>query len=68
MPLIGYNRLLNNVFTDGRMWKKHGIHKSQVVRRNRKIDDGAPDLWALASNLIDQSVEKGLIAPDDTNE
>jgi putative hydrolases of HD superfamily len=58
--------LMHNVFTDGRMWQKHGIRKSQVVQRNRKIDDGAPDLWTLARNLIDQSVERGQLASDDT--
>ena len=57
--------LLNNVFTEGLMWKKHGIRKSQVVRRNCKIDKGAPDLWSLASHLIDRAVEKGQIIPDE---
>jgi putative hydrolase of HD superfamily len=40
--------LMHNVFTNGQMWKRHGIVKSQVIDRNRKIADGAPDLWAFA--------------------
>jgi putative hydrolase of HD superfamily len=40
---------------------------SQVIQRNQKIDAGAPDLWAFASDLIDQAVDRGLLAPDDPN-
>ncbi len=54
--------LMHNVFTNGRMWQKHNIVKSQVVDRNRKIDDGAPDLWRFARNLIDQAVADGHLA------
>ena len=55
--------LMHNVFTDGRMWKKHGIVKSQVIGRNRKIADGAPDLWTFARKLIQQAVDDGHLAP-----
>jgi putative hydrolases of HD superfamily len=51
--------LMHNVFTDGRMWKKHGIVKSQVIDRNRKIADGAPDLWTFARNLIEKAANDG---------
>jgi 5'-deoxynucleotidase YfbR-like HD superfamily hydrolase len=55
--------LINNVFTDGRMWQNHGIVKSQVVGRNAKIADGAPDLWTFARDLIEKAVEDGILAP-----
>jgi putative hydrolase of HD superfamily len=58
--------LMHNVFTEGRMWQKHGIRKSQVVDRNRKINEGAPDLWAFARDLIDKAVGRGQLAPDET--
>jgi hypothetical protein len=48
--------LMHNVFTDGTDVEKHGIVKSQVVDRNRKIADGAPDLWAFARELIEKAV------------
>lgn len=51
--------LIHNVFTNGRMWKKHAIVKSQVIARNRTIADGAPDLWAFACNLIEKAVADG---------
>lgn len=55
--------LMHNVFTHGQMWKQHGIVKSQVVDRNRKIADGAPDLWAFARELIEKAVNDGHLAP-----
>ena len=60
--------LMHNAFTEGRMWKKHGIRKSQVVARNQKIDAGAPELWAFASDLIDKAVDRGQLAPDESND
>jgi len=54
--------LLHNYSTNGIMWRTHGIEKGQVVARNDPIDDGAPDLWAFAAYLIDDAVEKGILA------
>jgi len=54
--------LMHNVFTNGRMWKKHGIVKSQVIDRNCKITDGAPDLWTFARDLIEKAVNDGHLA------
>jgi putative hydrolase of HD superfamily len=55
--------LMHNVFTDGQMWKRHGIVKSQVVDRNRKIADGALDLWTFAREMIEKAVNNGHLAP-----
>lgn len=55
--------LLHNPFTKGQMWKRHGIVQSQVIGRNRKIADGAPDLWTFARDLIEKAVDDGHLAP-----
>ncbi|BBO87762.1 HD domain-containing protein [Desulfosarcina ovata] len=55
--------LMHNVFTDGKMWQRHGIVKSQVVERNQRIDAGAPDLWRFARELIESAVDRGHLAP-----
>jgi putative hydrolases of HD superfamily len=55
--------LMHNLFTHGQMWEKHGIVKSQVVSRNCKIADGAPDLWTFARDLIEKAVNDGHLAP-----
>ncbi len=54
--------LLHNYSTNGIMWRKHGIDKGQVVARNDFIADGAPDLWDFAAYLIDDAVDKGILA------
>jgi putative hydrolase of HD superfamily len=53
--------LLHNYNTDGLMWKKNGIKSSQVISRNRPIEDGAPPLWDYAAGLIDDAVRKGFL-------
>lgn len=56
--------VLMNFLNKGGTWKEHNISKEQVVNRNRRIEDGAPALWELASQLIDEAVEKGLLRDD----
>lgn len=52
--------LMLNDATEGKVWKEHGIHLSQVLRRNEKTSDGSSELWEYAyENLIRPNVEKG---------
>jgi putative hydrolase of HD superfamily len=53
--------LLHNYNTEGFMWKKHNIKKTQVITRNRRIEEGAPVLWKYASALIDDAVNRGYL-------
>ncbi len=55
--------IMHNYLTGGAMWRHHGITKDQVVERNRPMEEGAPELWRYASALIDDAVEKGMLAP-----
>lgn len=55
--------LIHNAFTQGQMWQRHGIVKSQVVERNQRIEAGAPDLWHFARELIENAVSRGHLAP-----
>lgn len=55
---------LHNIYTDGRTWREHGISAKQVLNRNRPIEDGAPDLWDMAQQLIEEAVMKGHVARD----
>jgi len=55
--------IMHNYLTGGVMWRHHGIKKAQVVERNMPMEQGAPDLWRYASALIDDAVEKGMLAP-----
>jgi putative hydrolases of HD superfamily len=44
--------VLHNYFTNGRSWREHGITQKQALAKNRKIADGAKELWAFARSLI----------------
>lgn len=54
--------VLLNYLTKGGSWHEHNIIKAQVVNRNKRIADGAPELWEFASNLIDDAVSKGYLS------
>ncbi len=45
--------ILNNYVTDGKVWRANGIQKQQVLERNRHMEEGAPELWAYALQLIE---------------
>lgn len=53
--------VLLNILNKGGTWNEHGIKKSQVVNRNKHINDGAPALWEFASDRIDDAVAKGYL-------
>jgi len=48
--------VLQNVFTEGRSWREHGIRQEQALSKNRAIADGSPVLWQAVESLIKQSL------------
>jgi len=57
-----FQPMLHNVVTKGKAWQKHGVKKSQVIRKNTPMQEGAADLWEYMSNLLDGAAEQGFIA------
>ncbi len=55
--------LLHKYLTGGTTWKKNGVSRSMVLEKNKHTAEGAPELWAYARSLIDESVEKGYLQP-----
>ncbi len=58
-----FHPLLHNYFSRGVAWQRHGVTADRVVERNRHIADGAPALWEVARQLIDQAVAQGFLPP-----
>ena len=56
-----FQPLLLNHRSGGAAWKKHGINRDQVVRRNRHIEDGAPELWRYALEMIEDAEARGYL-------
>jgi len=57
-----FQPLLHNYFTEGHSWRQHGIQKEQVLSRMQLVDEGSSFLWDYVVTLIDDAVEKGLLA------
>ena len=55
--------LLLNYVNEGIGWQRHGVRADQVRALNRTIDDGSPELWRYASELIEDAVRRGYLAP-----
>ena len=54
--------LLHNYHTQGGTWKQHDINKSQVMRRMRPVELGAPKLWPMVLDIVENSVRAGFLA------
>ena len=55
--------LLHNYHSRGKGWKEHAITRSQVVGHNGQIQAGSAKLWEFALEIIEESVQKGYLAP-----
>lgn len=51
--------LLNNRATHGRMWQKHKVTSDMVLKRNQPIEEGAPELWEYAADMIRDAINNG---------
>ena len=58
-----FQPLLLNYHSGGATWRRHGVRRAQVVKRNRHIRDGAPELWDYAKELIARAVDEGRLEP-----
>lgn len=53
--------VLQNYETEGYTWKKNGITKSQILEKNRHIQEGSKEIWDFFLSLIDDCVRKGYL-------
>ncbi len=53
--------LLCNYHTQGRSWQEHGVHRDQVLERNRHIGEGAPELWEYVEEMLAAAVAESYL-------
>ncbi len=53
--------LLQNASNNGGTWSEYGIGYEQVLEKKGMIKDGSTAIWNYAENLINESVEKGIL-------
>lgn len=62
--------LLQNASNNGGTWREFDVKYDKVIEKKKAIKDGSEELWKFAENLIDESVEKGILSspltPKDT--
>ena len=53
--------LLQNTSNDGGTWKEFDVDYDKVYEKKKVIKDGSTSLWNYAENLINESVDKGIL-------
>ena len=56
--------LLLNDASDGKSWKEHGVHKSQIYKRNKHTGEGSREIWEYMQKLIDRHIQLGHVTDD----
>jgi putative hydrolase of HD superfamily len=56
-----FQPLLLNYNTDGHTWKRPGITSDKVLKRNDVTEANAPILYDYVKELIESSIEKGIL-------
>ena len=51
--------LLLNDASNGRSWAEHGVHKSQIYKRNEHTSEGSREIWEYMKKLVDKHIQLG---------
>lgn len=62
--LDNFQPLLLNDASDGKSWEEHGVHKSQVCRRNARIPETSEIVWEKMLEIMDKHIKKGHLQAD----
>ena len=62
--LDNFQPLLLNDASEGISWEEHGVHKSQVCRRNERIPETSQIVWEKMLEIMDKHIEKGTLRGD----
>ena len=54
--------LLQNASNNGGTWREFDVKFDKVIEKKKAIKDGSEELWKFAKQLIDKSVEKGILS------
>lgn len=54
--------LLQNASNNGGTWREFDVKYDQVMEKKQVIKYGSEELWKFAKQLIDESVEKGILS------
>jgi len=53
--------LICNYLTGGHTWVKYGVKSDKVLERNLLVKEGAPELWKLVEEIVEDSIKMGIL-------
>ncbi len=56
---------INNYYTQGHTWRRGKVKPKQIYKRMEPVKRGAPELWDFIEFVINDSIKKGYLSPDD---
>lgn len=57
--LDNFQPLLLNDASGGLSWTEHRVKKSQIYKRNEKIEETSAEVWRCMQDIIQKNIEKG---------
>jgi putative hydrolase of HD superfamily len=51
--------IMQNFYSGGQSWRKHGVTRAQVMERMRAVEAGLPKLWPTVLKIIDDACAAG---------
>lgn len=57
--LDNFQPLLLNDASEGRSWIEHGVKKSQIYKRNEKIESTSEAVWKEIQRIVEKHIELG---------
>lgn len=57
--LDNFQPLLLNDVSNGKSWEEHGVKKSQIYKRNAKIEETSVPVWEYMKALVQKHIELG---------
>ncbi len=62
--LDNFQPLLLNDASNGRSWTEHGVHRSQIYKRNARIPETSEQIWEEIQRIVEKHIELGHVAED----
>ena len=62
--LDNFQPLLLNDASGGISWIEHTVHKSQIYKRNAKIDQSSKEIWNYMKDIIQKHIDMGHVKDD----
>lgn len=62
--LDNFQPLLLNRESGGLSWREHGVKKSQIYKRNEKIEETSPQVWKKMKEIVEEHVRLGDVKED----